>query len=142
MVQTRAMHQTYSYSESGRRPGMWFMLGLSIGFVTLALLNDAPWIVTAVTGLALSLSAWAVLANPEWGSEVSNGVWRHYGPNVGVEHALEEIDHIAIREWSDSADFALTLRSGERVSIPSPCVPVSNQLAAELTGTGVDVSLI
>jgi hypothetical protein len=126
----------YSYHLSGRRPGTFIVLTLSLTMLAFAArYADTRYFLLPV-GLASLMALWAIATNPQSGATLSNETLRYYnrGPVESVQ--IKDIASMKISSWSDGPDtVTLNLKSGRVVHVPN--LSADSKLAVALRSLGI-----
>jgi hypothetical protein len=131
------LNPIYTYRLSGRRVMMVVALGVCAVMLAFAAYEGAPWYFYAPVGLAGAMALWAIIANPQSGSELNAQSLSFFYQGKTQTIPIADITAMKVTRWSDGPDtVALHLRSGETIHVPSLCA--DSKLAIALRDLGVD----
>jgi hypothetical protein len=123
--------QNYSYQESSRRPIVFFVLALSLGFFVAAKKSGTPWYVSAPAIVSVLMCTWAIIANRVSGSQLDDETLSLFSGKWQRRLSVDEIDAIHVTEWSEGAPtLLLVTKDQEKLSIPSVCIGSSKKFLA------------
>lgn len=133
------MTTLYEYRLSGRRPAIW---GAGAVFLVISLLmasEGAALVIWIPVLLGGAMILWALIRNPVNGVQVTEdslilSPWSH--PRL---IPLSQIEAVKYREWSDSTDMHIWLKSGETIRVAPMDMPPVAGLQSALAGTGIRI---
>jgi hypothetical protein len=116
------------------------VFAISILFIVVGLAYDAPWYFLAPVMLSLSMTIWAIIANPQTGTTLTKDRLHVYNRHHNRDIAVCEIRSVKIDNDMDGGTRAdLVLASGEKIGISAMCMNIN--LGPALERLGVDVTL-
>ena len=128
------------FERNGRRPATIIAAVAIAGFALLGILYGAPWWWNIVIGLICFGTVCVIIANPCSSMTLNKTELIWSTGKRETRHRLDEIDHITFTPSSDSADDVnVVLHSGERIAIPSTCLPPKKKLVEALERFGISV---
>lgn len=128
----------YSHSQSGRRPQAFVAPLLCVGMAGFGLWNGLPWFLLPIMFGACLGASWPLIANPQSGAVLTRETLRFFHGKKDQIIRLTDIASVKRRSYSESSDdVTLTLRSGQKVYVPSQSV--DRRLDAALQKVGIFV---
>jgi hypothetical protein len=130
------MSPIYAYRYSGRRTGSFVGLFFSLVFLPIAIFGQAPWYAFLPVVFAIGMCLWAVVRNPQYGSDLTAQRLTFFANGKTEAVAIDDIARMTISRWTDGPDeVALHLKSGSQVKVPSMCA--DSKLAIALKNLGI-----
>jgi hypothetical protein len=125
----------YTYSQSGRRPQTFFVTLLCVSMAGYGLWDGLPWFAMLPGCLACLAVGWPLFTNRQSGAILTRDTLLYFHGKKNRTIKLIDIASVERRSWSESPDdVALTLVSGEKVYLPSPCVDRGLDAALQKAG--------
>lgn len=126
----------YTYRLSGRRPATFFAFFVSLALLVAVASYALPWYFYVPLALSVAMSLWAIIADPQTGSELSAETLHFFNRHHKDTIRIADIASMKVTNWTDGPDtVALTLKSGRVVHIPSMCA--DSKLGPALRELGV-----
>lgn len=133
------MNDVYTYRHSGRRPLMWLLLAIGLGFTAVWVSGRGPTFGYVILGGYLGLVLATLIWNPQHGLTITD---RDViiAPLIDARHVpLAEIDYVRIDLRSERSDFDLILKNGRRVRMYAINVPSPRKITKLFEARGIPV---
>jgi hypothetical protein len=117
------------------------VFGVGVLFMVGGFAYDAPAYFFAPVMLSLSMTIWAIIANPQTGTTLTKDTLQVYNRHHKRDIAVCEILSVKIDNDMDGGTHAdLLIASGEKIGISAMCMNID--LGPALEALGVEVSYV
>ncbi|MEO1746361.1 MAG: hypothetical protein AAFR13_07515 [Pseudomonadota bacterium] len=135
------MADAYTYERTTRSPVYLAAGGFCVLLLVLAISLGAPWWIWAVWAPVSAVVFYLLWANKSYGIRLTDTELAIETDGASQRFALSAIDHLHVRDWSDSTDFELHLKDGTEVSVFSENMPGIQAIRTEFEKRGVRVEV-
>lgn len=109
-------------------------------FTVFAYSKSVPWYFMAIVGIPTLLLAYNVLVNPVSGVDLNSRYLRVYCGSWEKRVNIDNIERLKIIRSSDGGDlFALYVRKGKKIVIPSLCIGSTDVFEKTSKNLGITV---
>lgn len=128
------------HRHHARRRANLLGLALSVALMVVAARIGSPSVVLVMAAFCFAGFAALIVARRPAGSRIDRTRWTCFHGMQSREMPLADIAAVHLISWPEGPDTArVTMRDGGILTVPQPCLPDSERLAATLTRLGVQV---